>query len=125
MGGHGTFTIMQLEPNYFAAAAPSAGAGLKSTEDFIDANVIKDLPIWAFHGDKDRVCPYAKVRKVFDDVKKLGGNMKLTSWKDGNHGVSDKFIPGEKGSTTEMTSERCDKEPNFLTWLFKQKRSKK
>ena len=121
MGGHGTFIYIQLAPSYFAAAAPSAGTGLKSTEDFIDAKVIKDIPIWTSHGDKDRTCPYDKVKKLFVEVKKLGGNMKLTSWHGGNHGVSDKFIPGDKNSTTEMSSARCDPETNFLKWLFKQK----
>jgi predicted peptidase len=125
MGGHGTFTIIQLDTNYFAAAAPSAGAGLKSTEDFIDAKLIKDLPIWAFHGDKDKVCPYQKVKKVFEDIKALKGNMKLTTWHGGSHGVSGKFIPGDKDSTTELSSNRCDQETNFLTWLFKQKRNSK
>ena len=122
MGGHGTFILIQEDPSFFAAAAPSAGAGLKSTEDFIDPGKIKDLPIWTFHGDNDKVCPYAKVKKVFEEVKKLGGNMKLTTWKGGSHGVSDKFIPGDKNSNTELSSERCDKESDFLKWLFKQKR---
>jgi predicted peptidase len=125
MGGHGTFIMIQLEPSYFAAAAPSAGAGLKSTKPFIDASKIKDIPIWTFHGDNDKVCPYAKVRTVFEEVKKLGGNMKLTSWKGGSHGVSGKFIPGDKNSSTETSSDNCDKETDFLKWLFKQKRVKK
>ena len=55
MGGHGTYIYIQLAPKYFAAAAPSAGSGLKRTEEFIDPEKIKDTPIWALHGDKDRV----------------------------------------------------------------------
>jgi len=71
MGGHGTYILIQLDPDYSAAAAPSAGSGLKTTEDFIDPAKIKDLPIWAFHGDKDRVCPIDRDRKVFDDPSRL------------------------------------------------------
>lgn len=122
MGGHGTFIYIQADPDYFAAAAPSAGAGLKSTPEFIDAGKIKDLPIWTFHGDNDKVCLYEKVRKVFEEVKQLGGNLKLTTWKGGSHGVSGKFIPGDKSGVTEYSSELCDKENHFLKWLFKQKR---
>ena len=48
--------------------------------------------------------------------------MKLTSWKGGSHGVSGRFVPGDKSGTTEVSSERCDKETVFLKWLFKQKR---
>ena len=125
MGGHGTYVFTQLDPNYFAAAAPSAGSGLKRTEDFIDPAKIKDLPIWAFHGDKDRVCPIGKDRAVFEGMKKLDGNMKLTTWLgDGHGGVSKKMIPGGENGRTELSSKRCDPEPDFMTWLFKQTRKK-
>jgi len=96
MGGHGTYIFTQLDPDFFAAAAPSAGSGLRRTEPFIDAEKIKNLPIWAFHGDKDGVCPIGKDQAVFDEMKRLGGNMKFTIWQGDNHGVSGKFIPGAK-----------------------------
>ena len=122
MGGHGSFIMIQLDAKYFAAAAPSAGTGLKRTADFINAAVIKDIPIWTFHGDKDGTCPYAKVEKLFEQMKEVGGNMKLTSWKGDRHAVSAKFIPGAENGTTQFSSKRCDQETDFLTWLFKQKR---
>ena len=75
---------------------------------------------WAFHGDKDGVCPIEKDQAVFDEMKRLGGNMKLTIWQGDNHGVSGKFIPGAKNSITYTSSERCNSEPDFLTWLFAQ-----
>ena len=125
MGGHGTYIFVQLDPGYFAAAAPSAGSGRKTTEDFIDPAKIKDLPIWVFHGDKDGVCPIAKDRAVFEEMKKLGGNMKLTTWVGDSHGgVSKKMIPGCENGSTELSSKRCDAEPDFMTWLFKQTRKK-
>jgi predicted peptidase len=120
MGGHGTYIFIQLDPGYFAAAAPSAGSGLKRTEEFIFPAKIKDVPIWAFHGDKDGVCPIAKDLKVFAEMKKLRGNMKLTTWAGDNHGVSGKMIPGADNGSTEFSSDRCDRETDFMTWLFKQ-----
>ena len=125
MGGHGTYLLIQIDPDYFAAAAPSAGSGLKRTEDFIDPARIKDLPIWAFHGDKDGVCPIAKDRKVFEEMKKLGGNMKFTTWVGDKHAVSGKMIVGAKNGTTQFSSDRCDKEPDFMTWLFSQSRAQR
>ena len=122
MGGHGTYIFIQLDPDYFAAAAPSAGSGLKRTEDFIDPMKIKNVPIWAFHGDKDGVCPIEKDQKVFDEMNGLGGNMKLTIWKGDNHGVSGKMIVGADNGVTHLSSQRCDKEPDFMTWLFSQSR---
>lgn len=122
MGGHGTYIFIQLDTKYFAAAAPSAGAGRKTTEDFIDGARIKDIPIWAFHGDKDRVCPYERDRRVFDEVRKLKGDMKLTTWAGDNHGVSGKMIPGADNGSTKFSGDRCNKEPDFMTWLFSQSR---
>lgn len=122
MGGHGTYIFIQLDPDYFAAAAPSAGSGLKRTEPFIDPAKIKDIPIWAFHGGRDGVCPIEKQQKVFDEVKRLGGNMKFTTWEGDKHGVSGKMIPGAENGTTVYSSKRCDKEADFMTWLFSQSR---
>ena len=79
MGGHGTYKFIQLDPHYFAAAAPSAGSGLPETEYFIDVTVIKHIPIWVFHGDADKRCPYEKDQKVFAAMQKIGGNMKFTT----------------------------------------------
>ncbi|MGC6448631.1 MAG: FG-GAP-like repeat-containing protein [Rubripirellula sp.] len=124
MGGHGTYIFIQLAPHYFAAAAPSAGSGLKRTEEFIDPGKIKDIPLWAFHGDQDRTCPFDRDQRVFDEVKRLGGNMKLTIWRGGNHGVSAKMIIGAENGETLLSGERCDEESDFMTWLFSQDRSR-
>ena len=122
MGGHGTYILIQLDPDYFAAAAPSAGSGRRRTEHFIDPAKIRDVPIWAFHGDRDGICPIERDQKVFNEMQKLGGNMKLTTWAGDNHGVSGKMIVGAANGTTEFSSDRCDKERDFMTWLFSQSR---
>lgn len=122
MGGHGTYIFLQYENDYFAAAAPSAGTGLRSTEAFIDPKRIQHYPIWAFHGDKDNVCPFAKQQRVFEEVKAINGNLKLTVWLGDNHNVSGKFIPGADNANTIYSSDKCDREADFLTWLFKQRR---
>lgn len=123
MGGHGTYIFIQLDTHYFAAAAPSAGSGKRSTEEFIDASKIRHIPIWAFHGDKDGICPIEKDRKVFFEMTELAGNMKLTTWTGDSHGVSGKIILGADNGTTDYSSDACDKEPDFMTWLFSQSRS--
>jgi predicted peptidase len=124
MGGEGTYRIIQFDPEYFAAAAPSAGSGLTRGEDFIDASVIKDIPIWAFHGDQDRVCPIERDQKVFAKMQEIGGNMKLTTWKGDGHGIPVKsFTGGSDNGSTQLSSNRCDPELVFLKWLFAQKRT--
>jgi len=122
MGGHGTYIIIQIDPDYFAAAVPSAGSGLTDTEEFIDVSKIKDIPIWAFHGDNDKVCPIEKDLKVFAEMKRIGGNMKFTTWKGEGHGIPVKnFTDNTKGNTL-FSSNRCDPEPVLLKWLFAQKK---
>ena len=120
MGGHGTFILVQLDPGYFAAAAPSAGTGRPETEDFIDASVIKDVPIWAFHGEEDTVAPYKRAQELFAEMERLGGNMKLTTWSGDGHSVAGKMITGGDNGDTRCSSDRCDSEPGMLAWLFAQ-----
>ncbi|MDP7050366.1 MAG: alpha/beta hydrolase-fold protein [Verrucomicrobiota bacterium] len=122
MGGHGAYILIQIDPGYFAAAAPSAGSGRPRTEEFIDASLIKNIPIWAFHGDKDKVCPIERDRKLFTEMENLGGNMKLTTWAGDGHAVSKKMIIGGDNGSTQFSSDRCDRDGDFMRWLFKQRR---
>ena len=48
MGGYGTWSYAVARPNIIAAAVPIAGAG-----DTGQACAMKDVPVWAFHGDAD------------------------------------------------------------------------
>jgi hypothetical protein len=62
--------------------------------------------------------------KLFDELKALGGNMKLTTFAGDGHGVSGKFITGADNGSTQLSSDRCDSEHDFMTWLFAQKRAR-
>ena len=118
MGGHGSYILLQIDPGYFAAAMPSAGTGRGQDAEFIDASRIKDIPIWAFHGDEDTVCPYDRAQKLLAEMQELGGNMKLTTWAGDGHGVAQKMIEGGENGTTRCSSDRCDGESEPMTWLF-------
>ena len=48
MGGYGTWDAIQRRPDFFAAAVPICGGA-----DNRLASSFADLPIWAWHGDKD------------------------------------------------------------------------
>lgn len=116
MGGAGTYTFIQSDPNYFAAAATSAGGG-----GSVDAPIIKDLPLWIFYGDQDRI---KGARIIFAKMQEIGGNMKFTTWVGDGHGVAPKMITGSDNGSTQLSSNRCDPEPVFLKWLFAQKLTK-
>ena len=50
MGGYGTWALAARRPELFAAAVPICGGGDPAT-----VNVLKNLPIWVFHGGLDKV----------------------------------------------------------------------
>ena len=65
MGGFGTWTLAAAHPEKFAAIAPICGGGNPR-----QAEKLKDLPIWIFHGAKDNTVPIARSE---DMVKALQG----------------------------------------------------
>ena len=68
MGGYGTWTMAANQPNRFAAVAPICGGG-----DPEQAEKLKDVPIWVFHGDQDRPVPFEKSVEMVEAIKKAGG----------------------------------------------------
>ena len=121
MGAYGAWGYLQEHlDSQIAAIVPIAGNGVSAWEEAGCA--LARVGIWAFHGDRDGICPIERDQKVFNEMQKLGGNMKLTTWAGDNHGVSGKMVVGAANGTTEFSSDRCDKERDFMTWLFSQSR---
>jgi predicted peptidase len=99
MGGFGAWDIVQRYPKKFAAAVPICGGG-----DTAEAKTIKDVPIWAFHGDKDTAVKTSRSRDMIAAIKKAGGDAKYTEYKGVGH---------NSWSRTYANKEVYD-------WLFKQ-----
>jgi predicted peptidase len=89
MGGFGTWALAASSPTRFAAAAPICGGG-----NFLMAYQLKDLPIWAIHGDQDPAVPIALDQAMVDAVKQVGGNIQFTIIKGGLHDVWTPFYEG-------------------------------
>lgn len=107
MGGCGTWELLTRYPDLFAAAFPIAGppfAGAPSERPGLAA-VIKHVPVWAFHGDKDTVALVAGTRAIVAALKKEGGDVTYTEFKGGH----------ECFGTL--------RDPKLLEWLLTQKRS--
>lgn len=85
MGGYGTWMLTCKYPAMFAAAAPICGGGNPA-----EAEKIKDLPIWNFHGDKDTAVPIKKSQDMIDALKAAGGNPKFTIYPGVGHNSWDK-----------------------------------
>ncbi|NQY35863.1 MAG: prolyl oligopeptidase family serine peptidase [Alteromonadaceae bacterium] len=121
MGGFGTFNAIWNRPDFFAAAIPSAGVLLPQ----FNREKIKDIPLWLFHGDDDKIINYRWGVNVFNEMKQLGANMKFTSIKDIGHNagsVAFSYTGDRKDASTQYASDKSDKTENSLEWLFKQKR---
>ena len=81
MGGFGTWAWTAQEPGRFAAAVPICGGGDPKT-----AAKLVDLPIWVFHGGKDRIVPLARSKAMVDAIQAAGGKkVKLTVYPDAGH----------------------------------------
>lgn len=80
MGGYGTWATIAKHADRFAAAAPICGGGNPAS-----AKGIGKLPVWAFHGDEDRVVPVKRSREMVDAIAAAKGNAKLTVYPGVGH----------------------------------------
>jgi len=59
MGGYGTWHWAARHPRAFAALVPICGGAMPLTGFPERAAVLKEVPIWAFHGEDDQIVPGA------------------------------------------------------------------
>ena len=103
MGGFGTWETALEYPETYAAIVPiCGGAGVR----FVMADRIKHLPVWIFHGAKDSVVEPSHSQKIYDALKKVGGDVKLTLYPNAGH--------------DSWTAAYND--PELWKWIFAQKR---
>ena len=80
MGGFGTWQLAIDYPHRFAAIAPICGRG-----NPLRAHRISHLPIWVFHGAKDRIVPLDNSREMVHQLRKLGAKPKFTIYPKAAH----------------------------------------
>lgn len=80
MGGHATWSLAIQNPERFAAIIPVCARGYSQ-----DVHVLKDLPVWAFHGERDDIVPITDGQKMVDALKTAGGKVKFTIYPEANH----------------------------------------
>jgi len=119
MGGHGCWNLAYLHPQRFAALVAICGwvapnerhpevivpAEGGSPYDQI-ARVIKDLPIWVFHGEVDPVVPVEGSRRMVAALQAVGGTVHYTELPGVGHGSWDAAYQS----------------PELPAWLFEQSR---
>lgn len=99
-GGYGTWQFICTRPDMFAAAIPVSGGG-----DPALASKITRVPVWAFHGAKDRNVPVAASRNMIAAIRGAGGKPKYTEFPNEGHNIWDQVT----------------KTPGLLEWLFAQR----
>ena len=105
LGGYATWAWALKHPEIFAAIVPVAA----QSEDMADPCSLKDMPIWAFHGDQDDVVDplagFATVKK--GDACKGSIRPKMTIYPQTTHG----------------SWEPAYDDPAMWRWLLEQRRS--
>jgi predicted peptidase len=99
MGGFGTWDILMREPTRFAAAAPVCGGA-----DDTKAALIKDIPVWVFHGGNDRLVKTIRSRNIVKALKTAGGHPVYTEYPGLGHNAWDSAYHDSR----------------ILEWMFKQ-----
>lgn len=101
MGGFGTWDLAIRSPQRFAAIAPICGGGEPRR-----ARVLKDIPTWVVHGDRDPAVPLQQSVEMVEALRKAGGNVRFDIIQGGGHDV-----------WTDVYAN-----PAFYEWLLSQKR---
>jgi predicted peptidase len=123
MGGRGSWQLAYRNPTLFAAVAPICG-WITQTPRLTNAPVVppdsgsqfvalarqlRDVPIWIFHGEMDRVVPVIGSREPAAALKDAGGNVRYTEYLGTDHNSWDATYASKE----------------FVDWLFGQRRRKR
>jgi predicted peptidase len=100
MGGFGTWDMILRRPELFACAIPVCGGG-----DPSQADRIKDLSIWIFHGNDDDVIPASASREMFLSLQLVNSQVLYTEFKGVKHAS---WIPAWNNK-------------KLVKWMFKQR----
>jgi predicted peptidase len=80
MGGLGAWLLAMLHPERFAAIAPVCGRSNRTT-----ACLIKDIPVWVFHGAKDEVVPISESERMVTALQECGADVRFTVYPEAGH----------------------------------------
>jgi predicted peptidase len=120
-GGYGVYELALMESRLFAALVPVCGGithpdmdetvqveGVaKAPDPFAAAAArLQHLPMWIFHGAKDKVVTPDQSRHMVEALRKIGGNVRYTEFAEAGHNAWDPAYAT----------------PELWTWLFAQQR---
>lgn len=106
MGGYGAWYLGSEHPERFAAVAPVCG-GFEAMLGYPERVCgLRYTAVWAFHGAQDKIVPPSETTALVRALRRFGGNVKLTMYRDAGH---------DSWSRTYAN-------PKLYQWLLKQRR---
>ncbi|MBC8117168.1 MAG: prolyl oligopeptidase family serine peptidase, partial [Candidatus Saccharimonas sp.] len=90
MGGYGAWSLAAAEPSRWSCVVPVSGGG-----DVEKMAALKDVPVWAFHGEKDTLIKAEESRKLVEALKGAGGTVTYTELPKGGHDISEAVYGNE------------------------------
>ncbi|WP_409304913.1 dienelactone hydrolase family protein [Peribacillus sp. SCS-155] len=100
MRGYGTWDFAMKFPDKLTAIAPICGGAIMPEK----ICTLKDLPVWAFHGEKDKSVPIENTKRLVSALEKIGGNVRYTYYPEIGHNCWGAAY----------------KNPNLFRWLLEQ-----
>lgn len=104
LGGMAVFEFVYRYPNLFAAALPICGGGNDKQYD----KRVRSVPFRIYHGDADKAVDVGESRKMVKRLKKIGCRVEYIEYRGVGHNSWDHAFA----------------DPEFLNWMFQQKRKK-
>lgn len=89
MGGNGTWHWAMNNPERFAAIAPICGFGVRLLQPDGWEAQLASVPIWAFHGAKDKIVKPIETRKLVRAARRAGGEVIFKLYPDADHNAWD------------------------------------
>jgi predicted peptidase len=87
MGGRGTWYLAYKYPERFAAIAPMSAISTIPAW----ASRLKALPVWVFHGSKDKIAPLEEAELMVSALKAFGGDVKFSVLPESDHFILDTY----------------------------------
>jgi pimeloyl-ACP methyl ester carboxylesterase len=96
LGGAGTWYIAITHPERFAAIAPISGFTSRMAYIYQHLENLKDKPVWAFHGEKDRVVPVEETENLIAQLRGINPNLRNSIDPDVGHWMHWLVYPGQE-----------------------------
>jgi predicted peptidase len=85
LGGFATWHLAAAYPSLFAAIVPICGGTIADLGFPERIKVLKDVPVWVFHGAQDEAVPLHMSQELVDVLQAHDGNVKFTVYPDVKH----------------------------------------